>query len=166
MPCASRLGNTRRRKPGEINSQNRNSSPVPLTKAIMKSRLLTLGYPENRMGKYFYICVARLKNKKRIQVLHDGKIWKAPETATAKPSHETSPFVLPAAFGRLHRCSGQGSRYSPADSIPVLCTAGTPISGGSGAFFAVSRSRCASRQSSATSFAWRCVPVFASNVLS
>ncbi|MGA9726439.1 MAG: hypothetical protein WBQ84_03105, partial [Methylocella sp.] len=38
-----------------------NSSDKPLTKAAMKARLQVLGFPEERMGNYFYTCVARLK---------------------------------------------------------------------------------------------------------
>jgi hypothetical protein len=53
-----------------------NAAEKPMTKATMKSRLLTLGFPEDRMTSYFYTCVARLKAKKRITVTDDGKMWK------------------------------------------------------------------------------------------
>jgi hypothetical protein len=56
-----------------------NSNDRPLTKSTMKARLMTLGYADERMGNYFYTCVARLKNKGRITVLPDGRMWKAPE---------------------------------------------------------------------------------------
>jgi hypothetical protein len=55
-----------------------NMADRPLTKSAMRSRLMTLGFPEDRMGNYFYTCVARLKGKKRISVLPDGRISKAP----------------------------------------------------------------------------------------
>jgi hypothetical protein len=55
-----------------------NRSDRPLARATMKNRLLTLGFPDARMGNYFYTCVARLKSKNRITVTPDGKIWKAP----------------------------------------------------------------------------------------
>ncbi len=54
-----------------------NSAEKPMTKATMKARLMTLGFPEERMGGYFYTCVARLKAKKRIRVMPDGRIWRA-----------------------------------------------------------------------------------------
>ncbi len=53
-----------------------NASDKPLTKAAMKSRLLTMGFPEDRMSSYFYTCVSRLKAKKRITVTEDGRMWK------------------------------------------------------------------------------------------
>jgi hypothetical protein len=53
-----------------------NTSDKPVTKAAMKARLLALGFPKDRLGNYFYICVARLKRKHRISVLPNGNIWK------------------------------------------------------------------------------------------
>ena len=53
-----------------------NSTEKPMTKATMKSRLMMLGFPEDRMTSYFYTCVARLKAKKRITVTEDGRMWK------------------------------------------------------------------------------------------
>jgi len=55
-----------------------NTSDKPLTKATLKSRLMTLGFPEDRMGNYFYTVIARLKGKKRITVQPDGRVWRAP----------------------------------------------------------------------------------------
>jgi hypothetical protein len=55
-----------------------NTADKPLTRVTMKSRLLTLGFDESRMGSYFYVCIARLKRKGRISVTPEGKIWKAP----------------------------------------------------------------------------------------
>jgi hypothetical protein len=54
-----------------------NASEKPLTKGQMKSRLMNFGFSEDRLGSYFYTCVARLKTKKRITVMPDGKIWRA-----------------------------------------------------------------------------------------
>jgi hypothetical protein len=54
-----------------------NTSDKPLTKGTLKSRLMMLGFPEERMGNYFYTVIARLKGKKRIAVQPDGRVWKA-----------------------------------------------------------------------------------------
>ena len=55
-----------------------NNSPAPLTKTQMRARLIAQGFASDRMGNYFYTCVARLKAKHRITVEADGSIWKAP----------------------------------------------------------------------------------------
>jgi hypothetical protein len=55
-----------------------NSSPAPITKKELKRQLAALGFPADRLAGYFYTPVMRLKEKKRITVLQDGKIWKAP----------------------------------------------------------------------------------------
>lgn len=54
-----------------------NESPEPLTKKELKRRLLVDGYPESRLGSYFYTPIHRLKEMRQITVLEDGRIWKA-----------------------------------------------------------------------------------------
>ena len=52
------------------------TSPVPLTKKEIKERLAAEHFPEERLGPYFYTCIMRLKDKERIKVLDDGRVWK------------------------------------------------------------------------------------------
>jgi len=55
-----------------------NASPAPITKKELKRQLAALGFPQQRLSAYFYTPVMRLKEKRKITVLQDGKIWRAP----------------------------------------------------------------------------------------
>jgi hypothetical protein len=55
-----------------------NESPKPLQKKELKAALIAAGVDEERInGPYFYVAIARLKDKERISVLDDGRVWKA-----------------------------------------------------------------------------------------
>ena len=53
-----------------------NNSPAPLSKKNMKQQLMRAGFPEKRLGNYFYTVIKRLKDTQRITILEDGRIWK------------------------------------------------------------------------------------------
>ena len=55
-----------------------NDSTKPLTKPELKGKLIEFGIKENRLGSYFYVAIDRLKEKERICVLDDGRVWRAP----------------------------------------------------------------------------------------
>jgi hypothetical protein len=52
------------------------TSSAPLTKRQLKERLRAEHFSEDRLGAYFYTVVMRLKEKQRIRVLEDGKVWR------------------------------------------------------------------------------------------
>ena len=54
-----------------------NESPSPISKKELKARLLAENFAEERLGAYFYTVIMRLKQRKRISVRDDGKMWKA-----------------------------------------------------------------------------------------
>ncbi|MEQ8281819.1 MAG: hypothetical protein RIC04_03530 [Parvibaculum sp.] len=56
-----------------------NKAPSPLTKSNLRAQLRSAGFPENRLGNYFYTVIKRLKESRRISVQADGKIWKSPK---------------------------------------------------------------------------------------
>lgn len=56
-----------------------NKAPAPLTKSNLRAQLRSAGFPENRLGNYFYTVIKRLRESKRISVQSDGKIWKRPK---------------------------------------------------------------------------------------
>lgn len=55
-----------------------NDSTKPMTKPELKAKLIEFGIKENRLGSYFYVAIDRLKEKERICVLDDGRVWRAP----------------------------------------------------------------------------------------
>ena len=55
-----------------------NESPAPITKKDLKKMLLSRGFRPDQLQAYMYTPIMRLKNSKRISVLSDGRIWKAP----------------------------------------------------------------------------------------
>jgi hypothetical protein len=55
-----------------------NDSAKPITKSELKAKLIESGIKENRLGSYFYVAIDRLKEKERICVLDDGRVWRAP----------------------------------------------------------------------------------------
>ena len=60
-----------------------NFSPEPLTKAQTKDLLRQEGFQEERLGNYFYTCIKRLKDRRRIHVLPDGRITRIAGTASS-----------------------------------------------------------------------------------
>ena len=68
-----------------------NLSPEPLTKAQTKALLRQEGFQEERLGNYFYTCIKRLKDRRRIHVEPDGRISRIAGTASS---------VLPAIQSR------------------------------------------------------------------
>lgn len=50
------------------------SADGPLTKADLRQRLEHDGFPDERLGAYFYTVIARLKKKGKISVLDDGRV--------------------------------------------------------------------------------------------
>ena len=46
----------------------------PMTKAALKEALLGRGFPQEKLGNYFYTVIMRLKQKRRINVGNDGKV--------------------------------------------------------------------------------------------
>ena len=56
-----------------------NDAPAPLSKTHVRAQLRRAGFPDNRLGNYFYTVIKRLKESKRISVQPDGKIWKSPK---------------------------------------------------------------------------------------
>ncbi len=67
-----------------------NSSGEPLTKAQTKDLLRQEGFQEERLGNYFYTCIKRLKDRRQIYILPDGRITRIGGTAAS---------VLPALRG-------------------------------------------------------------------
>jgi hypothetical protein len=59
-------------------AQIANASTKPLTKKELKAKLVERGIATNRLGSYFYVAVDRLKDRERICVLDDGRVWRAP----------------------------------------------------------------------------------------
>lgn len=55
-----------------------NRSAAPVAKKDIKKQLAAMGFPDDKLGPYFYTAIMRLKGKKRITVQGDGKIWRAP----------------------------------------------------------------------------------------
>jgi hypothetical protein len=56
-----------------------NEATSALSKSDLKSQLRSRGFPESRLGNYFYTVIKRLKDHDRISVLDDGRIWKKPK---------------------------------------------------------------------------------------
>lgn len=50
------------------------SSTRPVTKAELRQQLQEAGFAPERLGAYFYTVIARLKDKKKIAVLDDGRV--------------------------------------------------------------------------------------------
>jgi hypothetical protein len=61
-----------------------NGSPVAITKKELKKTLQKRGFPAERLENYFYTAVNRLKKKRRITVMSDGSVWKAPPAESAQ----------------------------------------------------------------------------------
>ena len=59
------------------------SSREPQTKAQTKIALRLEGFQEERLGNYFYTCIKRLKDRRRILVLPDGRITGIAGTASS-----------------------------------------------------------------------------------
>jgi hypothetical protein len=55
-----------------------NEVGVPIPRKELKRLLKRQGFPNDRLGNYFYTAVHRLKGKKRITVQPDGSVWRAP----------------------------------------------------------------------------------------
>lgn len=53
----------------------------PLSKKVLRSMLRKRGFPEERLGNYFYTVIHRLKGKGRITLSDDGSIWKGERDA-------------------------------------------------------------------------------------
>lgn len=53
-----------------------NSIPAPITKQELRNRLMDLGFEDK--GPYLYTVIMRLKDRGKISVMSDGKIWRAP----------------------------------------------------------------------------------------
>ncbi len=51
-----------------------NATPEPMKKLRLKRRLIADGFDESRLGNYFYTTIKRLKDRKRIVVLDDGRV--------------------------------------------------------------------------------------------
>ena len=72
-----------------------NATPEPMKKLRLKRRLIADGFDESRLGNYFYTTIKRLKDRKRIVVLDDGRVTasssaRSPEHGNAEhPSQET-----------------------------------------------------------------------------
>lgn len=49
-------------------------TPKPLTKKQVKKQLKKAGFPESKLGNYFYTVIMRLKGRERIRVLADGRV--------------------------------------------------------------------------------------------
>jgi hypothetical protein len=56
-----------------------NSSGGPLTKKELRGRLAAFGFTKEQLGPYFYTVIMRLKERRKIHVLPDGRITKAPQ---------------------------------------------------------------------------------------
>ena len=54
-----------------------NESPAPISKAELRERLTAMGFPPSSLSNYFYTVIMRLKQKQRITVHDDGRLWKA-----------------------------------------------------------------------------------------
>jgi hypothetical protein len=55
-----------------------NETGTPIPRKELKRLLKKQGFPNDRLGNYFYTAVHRLKGKKRITVQPDGSVWRAP----------------------------------------------------------------------------------------
>ncbi len=53
-----------------------NTSPAPITKQELRGLLAEMGFDEQ--GPYLYSVIMRLKNRGKISVMSDGKVWRAP----------------------------------------------------------------------------------------
>lgn len=53
-----------------------NNSPEPMSKKELKAQLLAEKFSEDRLGAYFYTVIMRLKQKGRIRVFDNGRMWK------------------------------------------------------------------------------------------
>jgi hypothetical protein len=53
-----------------------NASPAPVTKTELRGLLAEMGF--EGQGPYLYSVIMRLKNRGKITVLSDGKVWRAP----------------------------------------------------------------------------------------
>lgn len=60
-----------------------NQVPVPLTKAELRKQLAEEGFSRGRLGNYFYTCIKRLKERRRIHVMPDGTITGIAGTASS-----------------------------------------------------------------------------------
>jgi hypothetical protein len=56
-----------------------NEALSPVTKKYIRDQLVKQGIPKSRLGNYFYTVCNRLAEFKRITVLEDGRLWKAPK---------------------------------------------------------------------------------------
>ena len=50
------------------------SAREPIAKAKLKDGLRREGFPEERLGNYFYTVIKRLKERRRISVRPDGSV--------------------------------------------------------------------------------------------
>ena len=55
-----------------------NEAHRPISKADVRKILAEMSFPEGSLGNYFYTVIARLKAKRRITVMPNGDIWRAP----------------------------------------------------------------------------------------
>lgn len=55
-----------------------NASTKPIAKASLRGLLAAEGFAPDRLSNYFYTAIRRLKIKRRITVLDDGSLWRAP----------------------------------------------------------------------------------------
>lgn len=54
-----------------------NGITQPISHGQMRDELRRRGFPEDRLGNYYYTAAHRLKRKGRISINADGKIWGA-----------------------------------------------------------------------------------------
>jgi hypothetical protein len=55
-----------------------NDAASPINRPRLKQHLSEMGFPQGSLKNYFYIVISRLKEKKRITVLDNGDVWRAP----------------------------------------------------------------------------------------
>jgi Fe2+ transport system protein FeoA len=53
-----------------------NESANPISKAEIRQRLRAMGLPLENFNNYFYVAIRRLRSRRRISVLEDGRIWR------------------------------------------------------------------------------------------
>ena len=61
-----------------------NETGTPIPRKELKRLLKKQGFPNDRLGNYFYTAVHRLKGKKRITVQPDGSVWRAPSKTSGR----------------------------------------------------------------------------------
>ena len=62
----------------EVVEKIANTSPAPVPRKQLKEALSAQGFPQDRLGNYFYTVIHRLKEKKRITITEDGSVGPAP----------------------------------------------------------------------------------------